>query len=267
MKVKKAKLLWICLFLLPLGVLILAVCRHHRRQPYVDAANSVQLVRYKQFSDKWSALPFVPIVRSPEFEENINSISINNSNLLSPNQLSQLHKSMYNWIFAFHDGTYQSFHDFRVPVPSFRLKESLQDFMKQSGKTFPKDSEGVLKAYWNSYCVDVWTNYWRELNLTHSYVELQETNVVLPNLDSYVKTTDSMGVSETGPMLDFNETPSTILTNQESIIYATVCIVPKTKGATFPVFCRFYWSTNDSTWLPEYMATAYIGPNKLILLF
>jgi hypothetical protein len=266
-KYMKAKLFWICLFILPLGILVLAVYKHNRIQPYIKAANADQLTRFQQFSDKWSALPFVPINSSSSFDKDIDGISISNSAIIDSNQSSQLHKSVHNWVFAFHDGTYQSFHDFRVPVSTFTLKAPVQDYMRQTGLTVPPDGESMLKLYWDSFCVNIWTNDWTELNLTHSYIVLQKTNMTLPDLTRYVQETDNMGIMETGPMLTFNETPYAILSGQGYIIYATVCLVPKGQGATFPVFCRFYWSKKSDCWLPESLAIAYSGPRKLVLLF
>jgi hypothetical protein len=263
----KQKAFWVFLFILPLVVFALSIFKHRSEQLSITPDKAKRLTEFKQFSDKWNALPFIPIERSPNFEKSIKSIPINNSSLLESNQMAQLNTIIYNWVFAFHDGVYKSYHDFRVPTSNFTLVKSVHDFMKGDNKTFPENGEGMLKIYWDSYCVDAWTNYWKELNLTHSYVELEKATGIPPSLLEYVKTKENTGISQTGPMLTFYETPSATLTAQGFVLYATVCIVPRGDGAVFPVYCRFYWSEKEHSWLPEDMATAYTGPKRLKLLF
>ncbi len=136
---------------------------------------------------KWQNQNFAPLASGQDVHAIVSNLNYHFDVALSPVELQALTNAVFDFINAYHSGTFENFTTFRIPVKNFHFIEGVRNAMQNhfsiSAKTIRDNPEMAWKQYWDATIKDSYTNYWVGLSLTNS--EIRVENSTCPTNDLF----------------------------------------------------------------------------------
>ena len=281
----------------PLAIAILFLVLPKTRSSRETEAHTV---RKQRILERWRSFELTPIEVSPSFEQALETAILETSGFqaISKARQAPLKQLFTALVFAYHDGTFDSFERFRIPIRQSGLhyneveinrmaatlpgsREAFLEFHR-NGKTedsfFDLSSpKALVETYWRqivnpsvyedgrpAYCADCWQSI--------SLESLQITpQTVLKNPESMtamVATNAVMGGQTPPPILSYNPPLEQEILDYGDAQIATLSMIVGTthQSDPYPIYLRAYWSQAHKRWLPTELS-AGVNPAAIKYVF
>ncbi|MCS1410037.1 MAG: hypothetical protein M2R45_03225 [Verrucomicrobia subdivision 3 bacterium] len=238
----------------------------------------------------WQNANYVTIEHSGAFESKVKETVQQHkaAGSLTTGQRQALATAITQLIYAHHDGTWESYRDFRMPIGIEHIRfnervfgdEPLSAFADRLREEGVANSpielfEAVWKKWGNNsepppagfekmrrYCVQCWKSVGLEsLQLTVGAIKGK-----WPSFNNYVTTNRLGGGGVFGgrgfsSSLTFSPTPDELIKSRSSvkIIFITLLISTDNLDKNYPVSVSFYWSPQHRKWLPNEFAVGFVN--------
>lgn len=227
-------------------------------------------LKYVETIKGWNNASFLPIT-SDSLRDLVSQVKTTGE-ALSAEQHDALRKSAAAFISAFHEPTPANFAAFRMPSTRYTfnddavgwLRERLARYYLTNGEAIPKQPVQVLNTI-----VPLQTEarrtkqYWSQLAPDQSLMAVSLVQKLpLPNFGEQVLSEENAGVIQYAPTVAFTTSPEGILATYGKVYLAHVRLLVRnvSQDPPFPVICQYYWDPQQMLWLPNQLATAYVGP-------
>lgn len=216
----------------------------------------------------WREADYVSVEHSDEFEDAIREAVEQHEavNSLNTTQRRALAMAVTQLIYAHHDGTWESYRTFRIPVSTkyVQFNEGLLKYEMSHLPDFnissPADQletyyrYAVISATMESGKPAFCTQCWEEIALKDLYLSVHNaTRKSSPSILSYAATNSVFHTMLSSPRLTFRPSVEKLLETQRSVKIAFVSILIRGKQLEIPhpVHVSYYWSPQHRKWLPK----------------
>lgn len=232
----------------------------------------------------WASLEYTPIDHTPDFRNAVCSLHIADDSR-HPNEraVHALTNTILDFLYAYHDGTWQSFSRFAIPITNItanpeRLRNRVAIFqnlkkqfkLQNTPAISENDAISVLRGFWelcngpyNRSALGADADYFRTDFLEAVAFEQSAARVLVstaqPSLYSYAMITEeSIGFFHENHSVIFEPSVSSLAGQDGLVRFAVVKLQVKTKSdPPMPVFISYYWVPSYEKWLPLELGIPY----------
>ena len=239
--------------------------------------------RQNQSLENWRNANYVPIEHDDAFETKVRETIYQHKEARSLTSLQRqsLARATIQFIYAHHDGTWESFRAFRIPIDKKHVRVHEQFLNRDMTKNVLNrlSSEGkppgppmelyetVWKRYVNVakyvdngmpvYC----TRCWKFIDLETLQLNVDNITKKIPSIGSYIGT-NAFGNYRAAPNLAFVPSSENLLENKGAVKLIFVTFLVRTNQQTnYPVDISFYWSSSHRKWLPREFVIGHVTPS------
>ncbi|MCS1413898.1 MAG: hypothetical protein M2R46_01616 [Verrucomicrobia subdivision 3 bacterium] len=231
----------------------------------------------------WKSKDYIEIEHSGTFEAEVQKAVQQHevTRLLTTTRRRALTTAIIQLIYAHHEGTWESFSSFRIPITSKQVQFNvnlIRDYasrLNQFGKeTNPSSLMKLYETYWKKWVkvaefveeglegVPVYcTQCWKAISLETLQLNLHRTPEGPLSIKSYVGT-NVFGGKSPRPSLTFQPTIDELIEKKQPIINLHISFLVRVKHLEnpHPIHVSYYWSSLHKKWLPiEFVAGGIAG--------
>ncbi len=248
----------------------------------------------QQVRDAWKNANFTKIGHTETFETSIREIVRQHkaAGSLSETQRQALTKALLRFLYAHHDGSWESFRAFRIPVGPKHVRFNKQLFSSSVPLSILADtlsaerdfdssmelfdavgeeyfvnpeavvSEGEFKGM-PAFCAKCWNAVALD-SIQLSLYRIRDNREHLPSVFAQLASTGEASVEMIFPSLTFSPSPGALIRSEKSVNFVFFTMLVRTDRANYPVGLSSYWSPLHREWLPYELA---IGSYTVEYLF
>ena len=135
----------------------------------------------KERIDKWRSLEFVSLTADVNLRELVGAFNFRLEEPLNAVESEALTNAVDSFIEAFHDGTFEAYTKFRIPVNRFRFADGVNSFIQKklllSAEAIEKDPGAAWRKYWDQTAGVRYTNYWNGIAVTNCEVLVENSSI------------------------------------------------------------------------------------------
>lgn len=272
---------YLLFLLIPFVLLaILLVTRPHRHGIERGVVLSPKQVKILKM---WASHDYIPIEHTGEFQRAMSLIRIKDEAGRPNKDAAQaLSGAIKDFLCAYHDGTYEAFSRFVLPVTNIAPNpeqqrgrvEIVQKLWKQLKiHSVPpiseNDAASVLRAFWklcngphDRSALGADADYYRTDFLEAIAVGQSEIRVfegtALPAIASYASEQESIGFFRDSHSIVFEPSVASLVSRDGTVRFALARLQLKTKSdPPMPVLILYYWVPDHGKWLPLELGIPY----------
>lgn len=232
----------------------------------------------------WASFEYTPINHTPAFRDAVRSLHIRDDTRY-PNEraVHVLISTILDFLYAFHDGTWQSFSRFAIPTTNIttspeRLRNRIDVFqnlkkqlkLQNTPAISENDAISVLRGFWelcngpyDRSALGADADYFRTDFLEAVAFERSVAHVLVstdqPSLYTYAMIPEeSIGFFHENHSVIFEPSVSSLAGQDGLVRFAVVKLQVKTKSdPPMPVFISYYWVPSYEKWLPLELGIPY----------
>lgn len=236
--------------------------------------------RMEQSLQNWQNANYVKIEHSATFKAAIKKAVHQReaSRSLTTIQRQALATAITQLIYAHHDGTWESYRAFRIPVDNKYVRvnegflvrsitQTVGKYLRSEGKSVGSSIE-LYEAVWKNgiktarsldettiFC----TQCWQAVDLETLQMNTDSITDMTSLINRYVGT-NVFGTYKPSSNLSFVPTLEELLENQKSVkIVLATFLIQTVHQESYPVNISFYWSSQHRKWLPKEFAIGFVN--------